>query len=360
MKLLAHNDGTALRGNERQLLLLATELTTRGHSTVVSCQPGAPLQRTLQERMIPHSSVRPRGDLNLLAAHAFGKLIREEKPDSVLLTSWKRVLTASWAARRAGVRRVVVRLGIVRRWPDDKLRAWRLRRAFQHYVDALVVNSSDVAETWLATVPWFPPERLHLIRNAVEPVSGQPGKLRKELQLDRSVRLVASVGSLEQRKGIDLLLRALTKMPADVHAAFAGNGPDASSLRALASVLGLDGRVHWLGQRSDVPDLLADSNAFVLPSRQDSIANAMLEAMAAGVPVVATEGNGVADAIAARDGRSPAGWIVKAEDPSAISAGLVQALGPEASQRGEEARWRTQHWFNTARMADEYEQVLFR
>ncbi|MEX2284789.1 MAG: glycosyltransferase family 4 protein [Gemmatimonadota bacterium] len=359
MKLLAHNDGRELRGNERQLLLLANELKTRGHDLLVSSRLEAPLQAELGKCGVRTTPIRPRGDLDVLAAWAFRGLVRCEQPDAVLLTSWKRVLTASWAARRANAKRVVVRLGIVRAWPARKRAAWRLRQAFENFVDVLVVNSSDVAATWMETAPWFPRERLRVILNAVAPAAGTAGRIRSELQLDTSVRLVASVGTLEQRKGVDLLLRALTRLP-DVHAVFAGNGPDASSLRALASVLGLDGRVYWLGQRSDVPDVLADSDAFVLPSRQDSIANALLEAMSAGLPVVATEGNGVADAIAPRDGRAGAGWIVRPEDPAAIAAGLEQALGPDARIQGDEARWRTQHWFSPARMADEYEQVLFR
>ena len=359
MKLLAHNDGRELRGNERQLLLLAKELKDRGHDVLVSSRQEAPLRVELVKAGLATTPIRPRGDLDFLAAWAFRGLIRRERPDAVLLTSWKRVLTGSWAARRAEARRVVVRLGIVRAWPTKPRPAWRLRQAFENYVDTLVVNSTDVADRWFETAPWFSRERVRVILNAVAPVAGTPGKIRSELQLNSSVPLIASVGSLEQRKGTDLVLRALARLP-DVHIAFAGNGPDASSLRALGSVLGLDGRVHWLGQRSDVPDLLTDSNAFVIASRQDSIANAMLEAMSVGLPVVATEGNGVADALAAKNGRSEAGWIVQSEDPVAIASGLENALGSQAKSRGEEARWRAEHWFSIERMANEYEQVLFR
>src|SRR5688572_27350753 len=351
MKLLAHNDGRELRGNERQLLLLANELKTRGHDVLVSSRLEAPLQAELGKSGVMTTPIRPRGDLDGLAAWAFRGLVRREQPDAVLLTSWKRVLTAAWAARRANAKRVIVRLGIVRAWPARKRPAWRLRQAFENFVDVLVVNSSDVAATWMETAPWFPPERLRVILNAVAPAVGAAARIRSELQLDSSVRLVASVGTLEQRKGIDLLLRALARLP-DVHGVFAGNGPDASSLRALASVIGLDGRVHWLGQRSDVPDVLADSNAFVIASRQDSIANAMLEAMSVGLPVVATEGNGVGDALAAKNGRGEAGWIVHSEDPVAIASGLENALSNEAKRRGEEARWRAEHWFSIERMAN--------
>jgi glycosyltransferase involved in cell wall biosynthesis len=361
MKLLAHNDGEMLRGSERQLMLLAKELKACGHDIVVSSRAGAPLQQQLAAHDIAVTPIRPRGDLDFLAAWAFRGLVRQQKPDAVLLTSWKRVLIGSWAARRAGAGRVIVRLGAMRAWPTKKRAAWRLRQAFEHFVDALVVNSTEVADGWLESAPWFPHERLHVIFNAVEPVEGKKQRLRTELKLSPENRVIAFVGMIEQRKGVDLLLRALTRLPDDVHGVFAGTGPDASSLRAFATVLGLDGRVHWLGQRTDVPDVLADSDAFALPSRHDSMANSMLEAMSAGLPVVATAGTGVSDALAPRDGRREAGWIVPSEDWGALASCLSEALNRAAAQpRAEEARWRAVHWFSPDRMAEQYERVLFR
>src|SRR5688572_26748689 len=101
MKLLAHNDGRELRGNERQLLLLANELNARGNNVLVSSRMEAPLQAELKKSGVSTTPIRPRGDLDFLAAWAFRGLVRREQPDAVLLTSWKRVLTGSWAAHGA-------------------------------------------------------------------------------------------------------------------------------------------------------------------------------------------------------------------------------------------------------------------
>lgn len=357
MKLVAHNDGHELRGNERQLLLIATGLRDRGHDVVVSCRAEAALQQELQARSIRTTPIRPRGDLDLLASWAFRGWLRAEQADAVLLTSWKRVLSGAWAAHRAGVRRVVVRLGIVRAAPAQGRRAWRLRRAFENYVDTLVVNSSDVAQAWLSSAPWFPPERLQVILNAVQPVAGKAARVRDGLALPDGAKLVASVGALESRKGVDLTLRALTQLPTHVHLLVAGTGPERDMLESMARSLGVAERTHWLGFRRDVPDLLAASDAFVLPSRQDSLANSLLEAMAAGVPVVATAGTGVADALAPRDGRPRAGWIVAPEDDAALAAALSEALSGSAAERSE-ASFRASEWFAVDRMVEQYERVL--
>ena len=358
MRLLAHNDGQELRGNERQLVHLAAGLRGRGHDVLVACRSSGALARELPRAGVATTGIRPRGDLALASVLRFRRLVARRSPDAVLLTSWKRVLSGAWAARRGGTPRVIVRLGIVRRMPARGTAAWKLRRAFGRYVDALVVNSDAVARVWLESAPWFPPERLRVIRNGVDAVTGDAAVLRHELGVPDGARLVISVAALESRKGLDLLVRALARLPADVHGVIAGDGREAGSLRALAASLGLEPRVHWLGARTDVPDVLAGSHAFVLPSRQDSISNALLEAMASGVPVVTTTGNGAEEAIGAVGNRPPAGWIVPADDPSSLAEAVTSALAVGDARR-QEALWRAKHWFGVERMVAEYERVLF-
>ena len=355
VKLLAHNDGTELRGNERQLLLLTTALQRRGHEVLVSCRAGAPLQMALRERGIATDAVRPRGDLDILSSLRFAALAQRFNPDAALLTSWKRIANAAFAISKGTRRsaRTVVRLGIVREFP----RGWNgavLRFAFANYVDALVVNSNDVAQTFLRTAPWFDQRRLRVILNAVESSASA-------IPTTADPRTITFVGGIERRKGIDLIIRALPSLPADVVLQIAGRGREQAALQSLAAEHQVEQRVRWLGQRSDIPAILAASSVFVLPSRQDSLANAMLEAMAAGVPVVAAAGSGVGDALGERDGRPPAGWIVPTEDPAALAAAIDEALQPNLAQpRAAEARWRAEHWFTVHRMADAYEQLLFR
>lgn len=350
MRLVVHNDAPQLRGNERQLLHLAGGLSARGHGVLVSCRSGGALTPALKAVGIATTGVRPRGDVALPSALAFRGLLARERPDALLLTSWKRLFWATWAGRGAGVPRVVARLGIVRRPPSGVFASWKLRGALAR-VDTLVVNSEEVARVWRAGAPWFPPDRVQVIPNAVAVAApGDPRLLRTELGVPASIHLVLTVAALEHRKNTALLLRALPELPAEVHVVVAGDGPEAESLRALASSLGVAPRVHWLGSRADVPDLLAGADAFALPSRQDSVPNALIEAMAAGLPVVATEGIGADELGVER--------IVPQEDPAALARAITGALAaPRAEAESAAALVRAR--FGVERMVAEYERVLF-
>jgi glycosyltransferase involved in cell wall biosynthesis len=357
MKIAIHNGAAEWRGNEKQTATLAAGLTARGHEVVVSCNPRGSLAARLRELGIRTSSARPRGDLDAFSALRFALWLRRARPDVLLLTTWKRVPTAAWAARRAGVPRIVVRLGIVRPLP----RARRFRRAFRGGVDAMIVNSGAVREAWLASAPDFPAGEVHLVLNGVDlPPAPAGSDVRAELGIAERTPLVAVVGGLERRKGVDILLDAFARVAPTASLLAAGDGPMAESLRARAATLGIAERVHWLGERRDVGAVLRACDAYVLPSRNEGMAVAMLEAMQAGLPVIATDVSGVRDALAPREGRPAAGWIVPPEEPAALAAALAEVLagGAEVRARAGEGRWRIDHWFTVERMIDGVERAL--
>ncbi len=360
MKVVIHNGAREWRGNEKQTATLATELTRRGHDVVVSCDPGGALSAELARRGVRTTGIRPRGDVDVVSALRFAAWLRRERADAVLLTTWKRVPWGAWAAKRGGVPRVVVRNGIARALPGAR----RFRVAFRRWVDGLVVNSRAVRDAFVRSAPEFPPERVHVVLNGVEIApSFADGDPRGAIGVPGDAPLVAAVGGVERRKGYDLLLHALAEVPGAV-AAIAGEGPAEAELRALSESLGVADRVRWLGQRKDVGAVLAAADAFALPSRNEGMAVVMLEAMHAGLPVVAADVSGVWDALAARDGRPAAGWIVPAEDPRALAAALREVLGGVRAsdgavrERTDEARWRLEHWFTIERMVDGVEAAL--
>ena len=356
MKVATHNDGPVVRGSERQLLLIARGLVARNHDIAASCRAGGAVQAALAKEGVRTTGIRPRGDLDLYHAIRFSRWLSREKPDALLLTSWKRVPVAVAAARGAGVPRIVLRLGLVRRLPTSGPRLLRYRAALER-VDALVLNSQDAAKLWIETAPWFDPQRVHIVHNAIDAVCAAPLD-RRTIGVPAEARLVLTAASLERRKGIGTLLEAITKLPASVHAAIAGDGPERETLRRQAAELGIQNRVHWLGFRDDVPALLATSNAFVLPSRHDSFASSILEAMMAGLPIVTTAGTGVSYALEATDAHGPAGWLVQPDAPDALAGAITEALSSDAVARGEEARRRAREWFDIDRMVSHYESIL--
>jgi glycosyltransferase involved in cell wall biosynthesis len=364
MKLVIHNAARVWGGNEKWTLTLAQGLARRGHDVVVSCRRGGEVARRMQAGGVRISHVRPGAALDLPRTLRFAAWLRRERPDAVLLTSWRGGAWGAWAARRAVVPRVVVRLGIVR-----VPRRWDAVLWFRRWVDALVVNAPDIADAWRAQAAWFPPDRIHVVLNGIECAAidraRAADRLRREVGADAGTLLVGAAGHVTHRKGFDVLLDAFARadLP-DARLVVAGDGPDLPRLRERARELGIAPRVHWLGRRDDVPGVLAGCGAFVLSSRNEGMANVMLEAMSAGTPVIAADVSGVRAAIGVDDDGSAAGWIVPPEDADALAAALREVATllrdePDAVHaRADAALRRVRERFGVERMVAECESVL--
>jgi len=114
----------------------------------------------------------------------------------------------------------------------------------------------------------------------------------------RGCRTIAVVGRLHWQKGLDWLLSSMPRIFSsfpDARLLVVGHGPDQSRLTDLARELQVSDRVHFLGWREDVPRILAGSEMLILPSRWEGMPNVVLEAMATGLPVVATRAEGVCE-----------------------------------------------------------------
>ena len=359
MKVVAQSDSRIWGGNEKWLMMVAGGLAGRGHDVVVSCRRGHPVHERAVAAGLRVTHSRPGGDADLPRAVGFATMLRRERPDALLLSAFKRTFWGGWAARRAGVPRVVERLGIERDLP----RKWKYRHAFRHYVDALIVNSDVIRRRWLETAPFFPPQEVHVVLNGVRRPTLARSTLREDLGIPAGVPVVAGAGRLEPRKGFDLLLDAFAAArDRSARLVIAGDGPEDAALRERAASRGVAERVHWLGFRQDLDDVLLGADVFVLPSRREGMANVMLEAMAAECLVVATDISGVREALGRRAGRPEAGWIVAPDDAAAMAAALDRAVdaagGEEGGRRLEEARWRVEHWFAPERTIEHTERVL--
>mgnify|MGYP006201734831 CR=1 FL=1 len=145
MKLVIQSDSRIWGGNEKWLLLVGAGLAGRGHDVVVSCKPASPVAERAAAAGLRITHRRPGGDADVPRAIGFALMLRRERPDAVLLSAFKRAFWGGWACRRAGVGRVVERLGIEHDLPPR----WKYRKAFRDYIDALIVNSMVIRHRWL-------------------------------------------------------------------------------------------------------------------------------------------------------------------------------------------------------------------
>jgi len=166
-----------------------------------------------------------------------------------------------------------------------------------------------------------------------------------------------ALGRLVEKKGFPLLLdacRLLSEGKVDFRLSLAGDGPDRRLLQSLAQDLGLSDRVEFLGHvpHNQVPELFRQADVLVMPCKvarrgdRDGLPNVILEAMALGVPVVATDVNGVAEAV--HPGET--GWLVPPEEPRLLAQAIREALDQpvEARRRAQAGRELVQRDFNSS------------
>jgi glycosyltransferase involved in cell wall biosynthesis len=166
------------------------------------------------------------------------------------------------------------------------------------------------------------------------------------------------VGRLCPEKDVATLLAALPAVIArrpQFRLRIAGAGPCAAELKRLAAALNVDRHVSFLGEVADIPALLRDSSVFVLPSLTEGMPLTVLEAMASGLPVVATDVGGIPEAVA--DGVS--GFLVPPRNPAALASALLRASGSASIVRrlGLAGRERAERLFNVRSMVSRYETV---
>ena len=178
------------------------------------------------------------------------------------------------------------------------------------------------------------PDRARVIPNGIDPARfAHPSggdELRAELCIPPDAPVVGTVGLLNDAKGHDLLVAAAARLPADVHVLIVGHGEREGALRSQAERLGLGARLHLPGWRDNLGAVHAAMTVFALPSRWEGLPYALLEAMAAGLPCVASDVNGSRDILATAAGAPACGLLVPREDPAALAAALSRLLGDPA------------------------------
>lgn len=167
-------------------------------------------------------------------------------------------------------------------------------------------------------------EKVTVLRNGVDLQAFHP-RIRAEARhrLGLSGLVLVSVGLLIERKGHHLVIDALARLP-DVTLVIAGDGPERAALTARAAAAGVGGRVRFLGEVApgDLPDIYSAADALVLASSREGWANVLLESMACGTPVVATDVWGTAEAVT----NSAAGILMPERSPQAIVAAVTALL----------------------------------
>lgn len=343
-------------GNEKWAAEAARSLHARGHRVKVLWSHEAVL-RQLAARGLPARRLRLPGDVNPVSFSSFARAIRAERPDVLVLTKQREYWVGGLAARLAGRPLVALRLGLARPLKDDLKR----RLSFGRFADLVIVNSSSVAAT-LGASPWFDQAKVRILLNGVDGSACDPraGRaLLESLGVPPDAPAVVGAGRLAHQKGFDVLIRGFRDVRAAVpetRLVILGEGGRRGDLIDEAARSGVAGSVVFAGHRDDVREVLAGASVYALSSRNEGMANTLLEAMSVGSPIVATDVSGTREAV--RDGQDAV--IVPPDDPAALSRAIVTLLRDRelARRLGESARARALARFTYEGMGADLERML--
>jgi len=238
----------------------------------------------------------------------------------------------------------------------------RLDTLTTRFADHVISNSEAGAR--FAREHWTPVDRVSVVHNGRDLDRfdrDPPAGLRDSLGIPDDVPVVGTVGRLIDRKGHDELLDAWVRVREerpDAHLLVVGDGPERAALAAKADRLAVGDSVHFAGLRDDVPDLLAVMDVFVFPSHYEGLPGALLEAMAAGLPSVATPVDGNGELIEAYE----SGLFFDVGDDAAMARALVLLLDrPDfAAEMGDAARRRARESFDRETMVRNFAAVYER
>jgi glycosyltransferase involved in cell wall biosynthesis len=278
--------------------------------------------------------------------------LRRHRIDVVHSHEFSMAVYGGWASWRAGIPHVITMHGST--YYAGRLRRRLALRAAIGTSGLTVAVSHHLAET-ISRDLGVARSRVHMVPNGVRCESASTPTLRAELNLAPGDRLLACVGNLYPVKGHRYLVDAMALIRGahpSAHLAIAGRGDLAEALLSQARELGVADRVHLLGLRSDISSILADADVFVMPSLSEGLPMALLEAMVAGRPIVATDVGEVGYALA----RGEAGILVPPADAIQLAAALELLLGhrSRAMELGRRAAARVRAEYDVSRMVQRY------
>jgi glycosyltransferase involved in cell wall biosynthesis len=356
--LLFINSITIYGGGEVWMLNVMKELAERGYKVTLICKPEVEIIQQANESGIDVLPIRIAGDFDPFTISEIAGIYRKRKIDIVIANVGKDIRLAGLAAKFvSGVS--VIALHQVDREIKNNL---RYRFTYNSLADMMVVNSFATKNTLLKSAPWLKDEKIKVVHHGIdyEKYSAANTKnIRTELGLSQQDLIIGFVGRLSVQKGVKYMLDAFKLVAEEfknVHLVIAGTGELERMVKEFATKFNLEDRIHLLGFRKDIPDLMRTFDIFLLPSLWEGFGIVLIEAMAAGKPVVATNTSSIPEIV--EDEQN--GILVPTENAEAISNALTKLISESElrTKFGKEGQKIVREKFTIERMINDYEKIF--
>lgn len=335
-------------GQEHRTLKEGLGLLKKGHRVLIACQPGSGLERKARQVGIEVVPISMRTVFDLPALVQLRRLIRREGVHVVSTHSPVDSWAASIAARVFFRRPAIVRT----RHLALPARGWVTYR-----LPDRIVTVGEFVRRYLVEEVGLPLQKVVAIPTGVDlerfRPAEDPAPLREELGIPLKAKVVMTIAVLRRPKGHHVILEAAAKVLAkepEILFLFIGDGPQWANLKWMVAERGLEDRVWLLGFREDVPKLLASADLFVTASFHEALGQATIEALATGLPAVASAVGGVPELVL--DGET--GLLVPPGDPDGLASAILTVLADPARAKamGERGRRHAEEHFGLERMIE--------
>lgn len=349
-------------GAETVYLHLATALDPRRYRSICVVSRDGWLTGQLRSGGIAPIVLPSQGSLNVRYLAALCRIIRRERVGVVVAHLYGSSVYAGLAGLLCRVPVVAILHGQTDIAGEGRFDA--IKRLIVARGTSRLVFVSERLRDALAPVLKVPARRCVVVPNGVDAARFQPGRdeeARRELGVAPGDFLLGAIGNIRAPKAYDVLLRAVHLLkeggpPCKVVIAGEGSGSLMQELETLRRQLGVEDSVRFLGLRNDVQRLLRGFDAYVLSSRTEGFSIACVEAMASGLPVIATRSGGPEEII--EDGIS--GLLVPTDDPEALAGAISRVIRDPGLARdlGSRARHRACDRYSIGAMVQRYESLL--
>lgn len=340
------------------VLKIGSGLAELGHEISVACHPRAAVLPRVEADArfrVAHAAIR--GEANPLPAFQLAGAARHARADLVLCD-----------------RRKDVKFAVVARWlsgdfaivhnheaPSPLTDSLNHRFFWKRRVQTVIVNSHALREMMLTAAPWLEHVHWEVIHTGKDvehyrPMTERRPRVRRELGIPTDAFVVSYHGNVQPRKNVDVLLRAIAALSPElnVHGLIIGSGPQLPEMREMAATLNLP--ITFTGVREDVPELLSAADAAVHLSSAEGLANSVTEAMACGLPVIASDATSHPEQIE----HGAQGYLVPLGEWDGV-AEAIRGLASDPERRramGRAARERVIAEFGWDRMIQRYDAAL--